>query len=429
MPKGLILFGPWSACQKKDGAPNQSRSTGPRQGARSNSTWPAPRFRDAAQAAASIVQEPGRLRLAVSVEAVLDARASFKLYSWPPSGRYDLLFSSSLIRNVPPAKDPEATINLGSLEPDCNRPPSKIIWQATLPDVLRRCPLLRLGLRPSAVGGLERRHGTAEPTRIAPNWYNARMRIISLQSGSNGNSVYVEAGDLRLLFDAGLSGTLVRERLAQHGRDVSTVDAVLISHDHSDHSRSLGIYQRMFGLPVYVTPQTLDATQAKYHLGKLGEIRHFQAGATLRFGRVSVETIPTPHDGADGVVFVVDDGRHRLGILTDLGHVFSELPAVIGSLDAVLLESNYDPEMLIQGFYPEFLKERIQGLGGHISDIEAAALLLAAASSRLQWACLAHLSHDNNTPDLALETHRKILGNRLPLHVATRYGATDVLEL
>ena len=265
--------------------------------------------------------------------------------------------------------------------------------------------------------------------RLAPNGYNARMRIISLQSGSNGNSIYVEAGDVRLLFDAGLSGTLVRERLAEHGRDVSTVDAVLISHDHSDHSRSLGIYQRMFSMPVYVTPETLDATQAKYHLGKLGEIRHFQAGATLRFDRVSVETIPTPHDGADGVVFVVDDGRHRLGILTDLGHVFSELPAVIGSLDAVLLESNYDPEMLVQGSYPEFLKERIQGLGGHISNIEAAELLLAASSPRLQWACLAHLSHDNNTPDLALETHRKVLGNRLLLHVATRYEATDVMEL
>ena len=111
-----------------------------------------------------------------------------------------------------------------------------------------------------------------------------------------------------------------------------------------------------------------------------------------------METIPTPHDGVDGVVFVVDDGKHRLGILTDLGHVFADLEAVIGSLDAVLLESNYDPDMLANGPYPEWLKERIEGPGGHISNLEAAELLLKAASKRMKWACLAHLSHDNNTP-------------------------------
>jgi phosphoribosyl 1,2-cyclic phosphodiesterase len=149
----------------------------------------------------------------------------------------------------------------------------------------------------------------------------------------------------------------------------------------------------------------------------------------LRFGQVSVETVPTPHDGADGVAFVVDDGFHRLGILTDLGHVFPKLPAVIGSLDAVLLESNYDPQMLAAGPYPEFLKQRIVGPAGHLSNLEAAELLAATASPRLQWACLAHISHENNTPELAIATHRKVLGGRLPLCVATRYRATDVMEL
>lgn len=259
--------------------------------------------------------------------------------------------------------------------------------------------------------------------------YNSRMQVVSLQSGSNGNSIYVESGDVRLLFDAGLSGGQARERLAQHGRDITAVTAVLISHDHADHSRSLGIYQRKFGLPVFMTPRTLDAARLKYKLGTLGKVHHFQAGAALRFGAVSVETIPTPHDGVDGVAFVVDDGRHRLGILTDLGHVFPGLPAVVASLDAVLLESNYDSAMLASGPYPAFLKQRIRGPGGHISNVEAAQLIASAASSRLQWACLAHLSHDNNTPDLALSTHRRILGDRLPLHVATRYAASDAFAL
>jgi phosphoribosyl 1,2-cyclic phosphodiesterase len=254
------------------------------------------------------------------------------------------------------------------------------------------------------------------------------MEVISLQSGSNGNCIYVEAGDCRLLFDAGISGRQAQMRLAQHGRDIMNVNALLISHDHIDHCRSMGVYQRKFGMPVCVTARTLRAAR-RYELGALGEVRHFRAGETLQFGAVSVETIPTPHDGVDGVAFVVDDGRHRLGILTDLGHVFDELEAVVGSLDAVLLGSNYDPGLLAHGFYPDFLKDRIEGPGGPLSNIESARLLKSVAGLRLKWACLAHLSHDNNTPELALKTHRHIVGRKLPIHVATRHGATDVLEL
>jgi phosphoribosyl 1,2-cyclic phosphodiesterase len=254
------------------------------------------------------------------------------------------------------------------------------------------------------------------------------MQVISLQSGSNGNCVYVEAGGIRLLVDAGISGRQAQQRLALHGRDITRVDAVLISHDHADHSRGLGIYHRKFGLPVYATAKTYRAAN-RYDLGAIDDLRHFTAGETLHFGKVTVETISTPHDGADGVVFVIDDGRRRLGVLTDLGHVFDELDGVIRSLDAVLLESNYDPEMLWDGPYPEWLKDRIAGPAGHISNVEAAELLLASASKRMQWACLGHLSQDNNTPKVALATHRKIVRDRLPLHVATRHEATGVLEV
>lgn len=255
------------------------------------------------------------------------------------------------------------------------------------------------------------------------------MRVISLQSGSNGNSVYVEADGVRLLFDAGISGKQAELRLAAHGRDIRRVDAVLISHDHSDHARCMGIFQRKFGLPLHVTPKTLDAAERRCRLGRIDTVCHFEPAAVLRFGHVTVETIPTPHDGADGVAFVVDDGQHRLGILTDLGHVFDGLESLIGSLDAILLESNYDRQMLAGGDYPDFLKQRISGPGGHLSNAEAAELLRAAAGSRLQWACLAHLSQDNNRPEVALRTHHRILGDRFPLHIAGRHQATDVLEI
>jgi phosphoribosyl 1,2-cyclic phosphodiesterase len=105
------------------------------------------------------------------------------------------------------------------------------------------------------------------------------------------------------------------------------------------------------------------------------------------------------------------------------------LEGVVGSLDAVLLESNYDPDMLANGSYPDFLKQRIEGPGGHISNFEAAEVLRSCASPRMKWACLAHLSEDNNTPALAVKTHRRILGKRLPVFVATRYEASEVMRV
>ncbi len=254
------------------------------------------------------------------------------------------------------------------------------------------------------------------------------MQVISLQSGSNGNSIYVEADGVRLLIDAGISGMRAKNRLAFHGRDIVNVDAVLISHDHVDHCRCMGVFHRKFGLPVFVTKKTYKAA-SRYGLGEIAGLQHFAAGETLQFGGVTVETISTPHDGVDGVVFIVDDGRRRLGIMTDLGHVFDGLEDVICSLDAVVLESNYDEKMLANGPYPTFLKERITGPAGHLSNVEAAEVLNLRAAKRMKWACLAHLSEDNNTPELALKTHRRILKDRMPIFVATRYGATGVMDV
>jgi len=257
--------------------------------------------------------------------------------------------------------------------------------------------------------------------------YNAAVKLISLQSGSNGNCIYVEAGDKKLLFDAGIAGIRAERRLAAHGRDIRDVDALIISHDHTDHARCLGIYQRKFDLPVCITKATLAAAR-RHRLGDLREVRPFRPGRAIRFGDVTVETIRTPHDGADGVAFVVDDGDSRLGILTDLGHVFDGLADVIASLDAVLIESNYDPHRLAGGPYPRLLKERIRGDGGHLANQESAGLIAAAATG-LRWVCLGHLSETNNTPDLAMHAHRAAVGKKLPLHLAGRYEASDAWEV
>ena len=254
------------------------------------------------------------------------------------------------------------------------------------------------------------------------------MEVIALQSGSSGNSVYFESGGVRLLFDAGISGRQAQQRLAQHGKDIRDVDALIISHDHSDHTSCMGIYQRKFGLPIYVTRGTFDTVSRKRKVGKVNDIRYFNAGESLVFDHVTVETLSTPHDATDGVVFIIDDSTHRFGLLTDLGHVFKELEQAIESLDAVLVESNYDPDMLHDGPYPEFLKDRIRGPHGHLSNVESAKLL-KRAPSRLKWACLAHLSDENNTPDVALRTHHRILGENFPLKCAGRKDSTEVLRV
>ncbi len=244
------------------------------------------------------------------------------------------------------------------------------------------------------------------------------MVTFSVQSGSNGNCIYVETGDARLLFDAGVSGRQLEQRMAEHGRSPHDVDALIISHEHNDHVRGAGIFHRKFNLPVYMTRPTHSATQCD--LGKLNDIRHFFAGDTLEFGGTKVHTFSTPHDAVDGVVFVIEHDGKRLGILTDLGYAFEKLDALLESVDAAYLESNYDVEMLRTGMYPAFLKARISGKGGHLSNCDAADVLRRVASKRHQWIALSHLSGQNNTPDIALDTHRKTVGMSFPFDVSSR---------
>lgn len=252
------------------------------------------------------------------------------------------------------------------------------------------------------------------------------MLTFSLQSGSNGNAIYVEAGDVRLLFDAGISGKCAQTRMAQHHRDIRDVHALIISHDHIDHVRCAGIYQRKFGLPIYMTQPTHRGIWC--NLGRLSDVRYFHAGTTLQFNGVSVESFRTPHDAHDGVVFVVEFDGRRLGIFTDLGHNFAGLRELLESVDAAYLESNYDPHMLEAGSYPWHLKQRISGPRGHISNLDAATLL-RSCSRKPKWVAVSHLSGENNVPELAVQTQRSAVGSMYPVHLAGRDGVSDVFEV
>ncbi len=253
------------------------------------------------------------------------------------------------------------------------------------------------------------------------------MITFSLQSGSNGNCIYVEAGDVRLLFDAGISGVQAATRLAAHGRDIRDVTALILSHNHDDHVRCAGIYQRKFGIPIYATGPTWRSIRIDQ--GRVHDLRRFQAGGRIEFDGVVVWSMPTPHDAADGCAFIVEHDGRRVGVLTDLGHPFAVLRKFYGELDAAYLESNYDPGMLAAGPYPPSLQQRIRGPQGHLSNEEAGELTRAHRSRRLQWVMLSHLSEQNNEPELALSTFRATVGRDFPVGIAGRYEVSEIREV
>jgi len=254
------------------------------------------------------------------------------------------------------------------------------------------------------------------------------MIAIPLQSGSSGNSIYVEANGVRLLFDAGISGVQAERRLRMHGRDIRSVDALIVSHEHSDHISHAGVFHRKYGITVHVSARTYEAAAGSMKLGKIGELVHYRPGEALDFGGIRVETFPTAHDGVEGSAFVAEADTKRLGILTDLGHAFEGLAEIVTSLDAVFIESNYDPHMLETGPYPEFLKARIRGDRGHLSNNEAAGLLRDHGVN-LRWACLAHLSENNNHPAAAMRCHLSAIEDRFPVYTASRRECSGLFTL
>jgi phosphoribosyl 1,2-cyclic phosphodiesterase len=158
------------------------------------------------------------------------------------------------------------------------------------------------------------------------------------------------------------------------------------------------------------------------------KVHCFSAGEVLTFGNTRVMTVPTAHDGREGVAFVIQHKKKRLGIFTDLGHRFAGIEQWLEDVDCLYLESNYDPHMLASGPYPPWLQQRIKGSGGHISNQEAAQLI-RDCNGRMKHVILAHLSEHNNCPDLALQTSREILADRFPITIAPRYEAGRMFEI
>jgi phosphoribosyl 1,2-cyclic phosphodiesterase len=225
------------------------------------------------------------------------------------------------------------------------------------------------------------------------------MRFASLGSGSEGNGLLVEAGGTRVLADCGFGLADTIARLARLGIEPESIDAVLVTHEHSDHVGGVARFARKYSKPVWLTYGTLQASTAT--LAGIDDLQVFDCHQRFAIGAIEIEPYTVPHDAREPSQFVFGDGAVRLGLLTDAGSLTAHMQSVLSGLDALVLECNHDAAMLRDGRYPEKLKQRIAGRFGHLSNDSAAELLSTLDRSRLKHVIAAHLSHENNRPELA----------------------------
>ena len=234
------------------------------------------------------------------------------------------------------------------------------------------------------------------------------LKFSILSSGSGGNSVYIEADGKRILIDAGLSEKKLSQRMAHIDRSLNGLDAVFATHEHSDHIRGMGPLLRRHQLPLYTTEGTYN--RARHSLGTLPSFNRIRAGQPVEFGELVVEPYATPHDAEESVAFVIHFRGFCLGLATDLGKVTAEVKSKLQKLDALLIESNHDVEMLDAGPYPWVTKKRIKSDVGHLSNEACGEMLSSVKHSGLRLIVLMHMSETNNHPELARITARQALG-------------------
>lgn len=239
--------------------------------------------------------------------------------------------------------------------------------------------------------------------------------MCALASGSKGNCIYIECGSTRILVDAGLSKRDIRGRLARIGVAPEQITAIVVSHEHADHIKGVGVMARGFGIPVYMTGLTLSSTHGR--LGNGIEVREFGPGEPFHLDDIYVEPFSTPHDAADPVGFVFHSGGVKLGFATDLGYATRLVIERLKGSDILFIESNHDPVMLKEGPYPWMLKQRVAGKEGHLSNDDAGRLLGELLHPGLMHVVLAHLSETNNLPELAYNTTREVLVGKSSEHV------------
>ena len=254
-----------------------------------------------------------------------------------------------------------------------------------------------------------------------------------LFSGSSGNCIYVGTREEAVIVDAGVSARAIREEMARAGLDEGAVKAILVTHEHTDHITGAGALARGLGVPVYATEGTWLGMEKR--LGKLGEgmKRTVQTGTDFYIGSINVTPFETPHDTNEPCGYAFCMGGLKAAVATDIGCVKENWLSHVRGSDIVLLESDYDEDMLWAGSYTYELKRRIKGRRGHLSNEDAGRVAAELATTGTKRIILGHMSQNNNFPDLALRTIESILldkdilpGRDVMLSVARRDGCSGV---
>jgi phosphoribosyl 1,2-cyclic phosphodiesterase len=224
------------------------------------------------------------------------------------------------------------------------------------------------------------------------------MRFASLGSGSRGNALVVEAGCTCIMLDCGFGFAEAASRLRRIGLAAEDVDAIVVTHEHDDHIGGVARFAARLGIPVYLTPGTWAAVARRF---ARVECRYFDPHAPFQIGDIEVDPFPVPHDAREPAQVIFDDGKQRLGILTDVGVATPHIRSMLSGCSALVLECNHDATLLRDGPYPPSLKARIGSRFGHMRNEDTAALLASLDNARLRHVVAAHLSETNNTPELA----------------------------
>jgi phosphoribosyl 1,2-cyclic phosphodiesterase len=254
------------------------------------------------------------------------------------------------------------------------------------------------------------------------------LSVCTLASGSRGNAVYISDGRTGLLVDAGLSGVEIERRLAARALCPRRISAIIVSHEHSDHVKGVGVLARKYSLPVYMTPGTAKAVGTK--LGRIDEVRHFEPGTRFSVDRLTIHPFAVSHDAVDPAGFTISRNGTKIGLATDLGIPTTLVKAHLRACALLILEANHDPDLLMHGPYPWHLKQRVRGRTGHLSNGQSRELLQSVIHEGMRHVILGHLSQQNNTPDHALsEVGPALNGFKTRLSVARQDACGELIRV
>ena len=262
------------------------------------------------------------------------------------------------------------------------------------------------------------------------------LNFCSLYSGSSRNSLFVETQNTKLLIDAGVSSKKIEKALEDLEIEPSSLDGILITHEHSDHVQGLGTFSKKFDLPVFVNQETLDAMPKQKDKISSNNIKTFKIADKFSIGDLDIKPFSIPHDAANPCGFNIWNKGKKLSIATDIGHMTNDILKQLEESLFVMLEANYDPEVLRCSSYPFPLKSRIAGPIGHLSNEVAGKTISYLLKSGLKSAMLGHLSKESNFPELAYQTVvDELIGNSyfednsIGLSVASRDTHSELVQL